>query len=180
MRQVLYLLGEFDDDDVEWLLANGVCERVGSGAAIIDEGRPPGALYLVLDGTLAATTAALGGGELARLSRGTLAGEMSFVDELPPSATVRAVDEALVLAIPRAALSARLSADAAFAARFYRAVARLLSERLRASNRLLAGQTSPRLDETRQQADELDVAGLDTVYLAGQRFERILRRLSQS
>jgi CRP-like cAMP-binding protein len=105
---------------------------------------------------------------------------MSFVDELPPSATVRALDDALVLAVPRAALSARLGADAAFAARFYRAVARLLSERLRASNRLRAGETSPHLDETRQQSDELDVAGLDTVYLAGQRFERILRRLSQS
>jgi CRP-like cAMP-binding protein len=179
MRQVLYLLGELDDDDVEWLLATGVCQRIESGEAIIDEGQPPGALFLVLDGMLAATTAALGGGELARLSRGTLAGEMSFVDELPPSATVRAVDDALVLAIPRAALSTRLEADARFAARFYRAVARLLSERLRASNLLLAGEASPHLDETRQQPDELDVAGLDTVYLAGQRFERILRRLSK-
>jgi CRP-like cAMP-binding protein len=180
MRQVLYLLGEFDDDDVEWLLATGVRQRVVAGAAILNEGRPPDALFLVLDGTLAATTAALGGGELARLARGTLAGEMSFVDELPPSATVRALDDALVLAIPRLALSARLSVDAAFAARFYRAVARLLSERLRASNRQVAGDLGPHLDEDRQQPDELDVAGLDTVYLAGQRFERILRRFNDS
>jgi CRP-like cAMP-binding protein len=180
MRQVLYLLGEFDDDDVEWLLATGVCQRVVAGAAIIDEGCPPDALFLVLDGTLVATTAALGGGELARLVRGTLAGEMSFVDELPPSATVRALGDSLVLAIPRAALSRRLGVDAVFAARFYRAVARLLSERLRASNRLLSGDSRPDLNERLQQPDELDVAGLDTVYLAGQRFERILRRLSDS
>src|SRR4051794_39388503 len=108
MRHVLYILGDLDDDDVEWLLATGQRQRVPSGAAIIEEGHPPRALFLVLDGTLAVTTAALQGGEVGRLCRGTLAGEMSFVDALPPSATVRADGAALVLAIPRAALSARL------------------------------------------------------------------------
>jgi len=49
--------------------ATGVCERIAPGASIIDEGRPPSALFLVLDGTLAATTAALDGGEIARLMR---------------------------------------------------------------------------------------------------------------
>jgi CRP-like cAMP-binding protein len=177
MRHVLYILGDLDDDDVEWLLATGVRQRVPSGGTIIDEGRPPSALFLVLDGTLAATTAALSGGEVSRLVRGTLAGEMSFVDGLPPSATVRALSDALVLAIPREALNARLRDDATFAARFYRAVARLLSERLRTSNQARAGGTAVHLDESIQEPDELDLIGLDTVYLAGQRFDRILRRL---
>jgi CRP-like cAMP-binding protein len=177
MRQVLYLLGELDDDDVEWLLHNGVRQRVSAGGELIRERQTANALFLVLDGTLVAT--ALGDTELGRLGRGTLAGEMSFVDELPPSATVSALDDALVLVIPRVVLSSRLRADPAFAARFHRAVARLLSERLRASNQQLAGRANPHLDETRQQPDELDVAGLDTVYLAGQRFKRILHRIGE-
>src|SRR3954468_189 len=120
MRHVLYILGELDDDDVEWLLATGERRQVPVGTAIIDEGLTPSALFLILDGTLSVTTAAMGGREVGQLGCGTLAGEMSFVDALPPSATVQASEDALVLAIPRAALSARLRNDAAFAARFYR------------------------------------------------------------
>jgi CRP/FNR family cyclic AMP-dependent transcriptional regulator len=177
MRTVLYILGDLDDDDVEWLLATGERQRVPTGTAIIDEGRPPTALYLVLDGTLVVMTKAMHDGEVGRLGCGSLAGEMSFVDHLPPSATVRAVEETLVLAIPREALSDRLQNDSAFAARFYLAVARLLSERLRASNRLRADATQVQLDESIQEPDELDLTSMDTVYLAGQRFDRILRRL---
>lgn len=177
MRTVLYILGDLDDDDVEWLLATGERRRVPTGTAIIDEGRPPRALFLVLDGMLAVTTKAMNGGEVGRFGCGNLAGEMSFVDALPPSATVRAVEDALVLAIPREALSHRLQNDPAFAARFYRAVARLLSERLRAANQSRAGVTQVQLDESVQDSDELDVTSMDTVFLAGQRFDRILRRL---
>lgn len=177
MRHVLYILGDLDDDDVEWLLAAGERQHIPSGVAIIEEGHPPSALFLVLDGTLAVTTAAMRSGEVGRLGCGTLAGEMSFVDALPPSATVRASGDALVLAIPREALSARLRTDAGFAARFYRAVARLLSERLRASNQSRAGVAQVQLDPSVQEPDELDVTSMDTVYLAGRRFDTILRRL---
>ena len=59
MRKVLYLLGELNDDDVEWLIANGTRQAVPAGAAIIEEGKTAGALYIVLDGTLSATVAAL-------------------------------------------------------------------------------------------------------------------------
>jgi CRP-like cAMP-binding protein len=177
MRHVLYILGDFDDDDVEWLLATGERRRVPPGTSIIDEGKTPGALFLVLDGTFSVTTAAMRGGEVGQLGCGTLAGEMSFVDALPPSGTVRAIESSMVLAIPREALGARLRHDPAFAARFYRAVARLLSERLRTANQLRAGVSQIRIDESVQESDQLDETSLDTVYLAGQRFDRILRRL---
>ena len=179
MRTVLFILGELEDDDAEWLASVGERRRVPAGTAIIEEGREADALYIVLDGTLAATIAARRD-PVGLLTRGTIAGEMSFVDGLPPSATVRPVGEALVLAVPRHLLQQRLQSDAPFAARFYKALAMLLSARMRTSNTLLLGDGALRLDEDVTDEDEMDPDSLDTVYLAGQRFDRILKRLAGS
>ena len=177
MRKVLYLLGELNDADAEWLIANGARQPVPAGAAIIEQGRPAAALYIVLDGALSATVAALGGQEVERLVCGAVVGEMSLVDGRPPSATVRARDDALVLAIPRQQLKAKLQEDSGFAARFYKAIAIFLSDRLRGKIEMLGGETQPRLDEHTFDADELDPAVMDSLYLAGQRFDRMLKRL---
>ena len=177
MRKVLYLLGELNDDDVEWLIANGTRQAVPAGAAIIEEGKTAGALYIVLDGTLSATVAALRDEEVERLVCGAIVGEMSFVDGRPPSATVRAHDHAVVLAIPLARLSAKLQQDMGFAARVYKAIAIFLSDRLRGKVQMLSGQQTPQLDEDVIDEDELDPVLLDTMYLAGTRFDRMLKRL---
>ncbi|HEX6508554.1 MAG TPA: cyclic nucleotide-binding domain-containing protein [Chloroflexota bacterium] len=177
MRSVLYILGELQDGDAEWMAAVGDRLRTPSGTTIIEEGRPNDALYIVLDGTLTATVTAQRDQEVGVMTRGTIAGEMSFVDGLPPSATVRAREDAVVLAIPRGALETRLREDTGFAARFYKALAMLLAERLRAGNRLLVGDAGPVLDEDVIDVDEMDPDSLDSLYLAGQRFDRILRRL---
>jgi hypothetical protein len=102
---------------------------------------------------------------------------MSLVDGRPPSATVRARDDALVLAIPCERLKAKLQEDSGFAARFYKAIAIFLSDRLRGKLEMLGGEPQPRLDEDAFDADELDPALMDSLYLAGQRFDRMLKRL---
>jgi hypothetical protein len=84
----------------------------------------------------------------------------------------------VVLAVPRNALEERLRRDAGFAARFYKALAMLLADRLRAGNKMLAGDGGPVLDEDVVDVDEMDPDSLDTLYLAGQRFDRILKRLA--
>jgi CRP-like cAMP-binding protein len=178
MRSVLYILGELQDEDAEWLAAVGARQRAPAGTAIIEEGRQNDALYIVLDGTLTATVAGQHAQDVGLLTRGTIAGEMSFVDGLPPSATVRARGDAVVLAVPRNALEERLRRDAGFAARFYKALAMLLADRLRAGNKMLAGDGGPVLDEDVVDVDEMDPDSLDTLYLAGQRFDRILKRLA--
>ncbi len=174
---MLYILGELDDDDVEWLLASGQRLHLTAGEVLIHEAQEPSALFLVLDGALSVSATRAGDVELARMGRGTLAGEMSFVDGLPPASTVRALEDTVVLAVPRNLLADRLRADAVFAARFYRAIARLLSQRLRAGNLARVGGRAPLLDETIQEPDEIDVIGLETAFLAGRRFDRILTRL---
>jgi CRP-like cAMP-binding protein len=105
---------------------------------------------------------------------------MSFIDASPPSSTVTALQPSTVLAIPKAALSAKLEMDMRFAAHFYRAIATFLSGRLRATvGRLGYGDgPSVSLDQDTHYADELDDNVMDNVHLAGARFERILKRLA--
>jgi CRP/FNR family transcriptional regulator, cyclic AMP receptor protein len=180
MRSVLYILGELQDDDADWMTSVGSLRRVASGTTIIEEGRPNDALYIVLDGSLTASIAAQRSQDVGLLVRGTIAGEMSFVDGLPPSATVRAQGDAVLLAIPRTALEARLRGDQAFAARFYKALAMLLADRLRQGNKRWAGADGPQLDGDVIDVDEMDPDSLDSLYLAGQRFDRILKRLASA
>lgn len=177
MRKVLFILGELSDDDVEWMIANGKKQQVPAGTVLIHEGQAVNALYIILDGSVSVLAQALGGQEIARLGVGEMVGEMSFVDARPPSATVKALEKATVFVIPRGELSIKLEQDHPFAARFYRAIAVFLSDRLRGTVSRLGYGRGQRLTEDVEYADELDPSVLDTVYLAGTRFDRMLKRL---
>jgi len=101
-----------------------------------------------------------------------LGGEMSLVDESPPSATVTVVQPTQILAIDKQLLVARLDSDAAFAARFYRAIATFLSIRMRNTVQRFGYGNAPVATE-----EELDIALLDTVHIAGARFDRMIKEL---
>jgi CRP/FNR family transcriptional regulator, cyclic AMP receptor protein len=177
MRKALFFLGILNDADVEWMIAAGAKQQLNPGEVLIREGKPATSVFLVLEGVLSVVAQAAGNREVARLRSGEIVGEMSFVDSRPPSATVQAVEPSSVLAIPRRDLEARLMQDAPFAARFYRALAVFLSDRLRSTVGLLgygAGQT---LEDQASYADEIDTAVLDNVSLAGARFDILQRRL---
>jgi CRP-like cAMP-binding protein len=174
VRKALFFLGILSDADVDWLIASGSRQRVSRGTVLITQGQPIDALYIVLDGALSVRVG--GDREVARLRAGEIVGELSFVDARPPSANAVAADEALVLAVPRAPLEARLDTDAPFAARFYRALAVLLADRLRATTSHLAyGEARPTGDA--DAPDEIEPAALERAALAGARFDWLLRRL---
>lgn len=172
MKKVLYILGEFEDDDADWLAAAGESRALTSGHVLIQEGEPIDSVFIVTQGTFAVTTGSAAR-EVARVGAGEVLGEVSYIDRRPPTATVTAVEESRVLALPRSVLTARIGDDPAFAARFYRAVALFLADRLRATLRQVAGEAAdgPGAD------DELDLEALESVSRAGVRFERILQRL---
>jgi bacteriocin-type transport-associated protein len=180
MRKVLYILGQLDDTDVEWLVENGHKEQVPAGKILIEEGQPINTLYITLDGLLSVTDAEVGGRELAKLGAGEIVGEMSFIDASPAASTVTALQPSTVLAIPKTRLQAKLDRDLAFAVRFYKALAIFLAGRLRTVVGRLGYGDSPMqsLDEGTRYADELDQNVLDNVHLAGDRFERILQHLN--
>jgi CRP-like cAMP-binding protein len=152
MRKALYLLAAINDRDFEWLLKIGKRTPVAVGDALITEGKRIEALYIVLQGTFSVLTEATGDQEIARISTGEVLGEISFVDARPPSATVKAVEESLVWAIPRTLLVQKLSQDAIFASHFYQAIATFLSERLRTTVARL-GQPTLALEDEAVEAD---------------------------
>ncbi len=131
MEKALYLLAELSERDFDWFVQSGELVQISPGQALIQEGSSINAIYLVLEGTLAVTVSALKDHEIARLSAGEVVGEMSFVDERAPSATVSALDVVRVWKIPRIRLMQKLSNDRSFAANFYQAIAIWLSHRLR-------------------------------------------------
>lgn len=178
MRKALIILGQLDDGDVEWLATHGTQRRLADGEVIVQEGRPLDALFFTLGGWLLVTLR--DGQEIARLGAGEVVGEIAFVDSALPSATVAARGEAVVLALDKKLLQQRLQADPGFAARFYRALAIFLADRLRATTRRLGYGKSGDLESEGLLQDELDAGILDTLHQAGDRFHRLLRRLASA
>ncbi len=172
IRKVLYILGQLCDTDIDWVASVGVRKYLCAGEILIHQGKPIDAVYIVLEGCLS-VLAQGESTEIARIGAGEIVGEMSYVDSRPPLATVMALERSLVLAIPRPLLTEKLEQDSAFAAHFFRALAIFLSSRLRDTVGLLGYGVSRPLAQSVD--NELDDNLLDTVYLAGSRFERLLK-----
>jgi len=100
---------------------------------------------------------------------------MSLVDPAPTAVSVEVSADATVLRIPDAVLRDKLAADFAFAARFYRAICVFLADRMRSTTRRMGYGDSQAADTAK---DELNESVLDTVHLAGARFDRMLKKLA--
>jgi CRP-like cAMP-binding protein len=197
------IFGELFDSDVDWMITHGSILRLEPDDRLIQAGRPADMFYIVLQGLLstaitAGKSSALTqifsqiaadgpssepvGREVARSSRGEVAGETTLIDSRLSKFAVSAVDPSTVLAIPRKELSIKLQQDPGMATRFYRVLTILLSERLTSLiNRLgyskstyKAGQS---LDVNTVYEDELDLDLIDNLALGGARFDWMLKRL---
>lgn len=173
MRKALYILGELDDADVEWLSENGSRQHVPQGTVLIRKGEPVSKLFVVLEGRLAVSAA--DGKEVASLLSGEVVGEISFVDSRPPSASVVAAEDTQVLSVPGDMLRKKLEKDPLFAARFYRALAVFLADRLRVTTARFGYGSNA---EDAHAADELSEDQIDAIDLAAVRFDQMLKRLS--
>ena len=177
MKKVLFILGELDDDDIDWVIETAVRQDVVAGTVLIREGQPIDTLYILLEGTLSVSVAAMGDREIAQLSSGDVVGEMSFIDTRPPSATVTATQPSLVLSIPREQLATKLRQDVGFASRFYRSLAIFLSHRLRVTVNQLGYGSNNQFEMTDLSRDDLTRDAKDNVALAETRLDWLLRRL---
>lgn len=185
MRKVLYILGQLDDSDVEWLAENGTREKLPKGTVLIQNGVKSENLYIVVDGRLAVTLP--NGFRLAEVGVGEILGEISLVISSPPTASVVVEEDCAVLAVPQKKLRKQLERDAAFSGRFYRALAVFLANRMRSTLSTLGYGTPSAAAPGKAIADEddahdgdlLDDEVLDEVYNAGLRFERLLKKLAQ-
>lgn len=131
MQQGLELLNELETDDIDWVMSTGDEQQVIANHQLIKEGALPDALYFVLEGMVGVHVSTLENRQVATLGPGEVVGEMSFLSDQPASATVQAVENSLLLALPTAALKSRMEENPKFAARLYRAFALLSQSRLR-------------------------------------------------
>lgn len=179
MRRVLFILGQLNDSDVEWLSSVGKRQKIAPGTELIREGSDLDTIYIVLDGQMSVWA-----GRHTRISTmasGDILGEISFVDSSKTSASVKCETESLVLAIPKATISNRLNTDVGFAARFYKALALFLADRMRnVTRRMGYGNLQDDAPAEDTDIDQLDVEVLDKIHLAGARFERILQKLARN
>jgi CRP/FNR family transcriptional regulator, cyclic AMP receptor protein len=176
MKKALYMLAEFSDRDFDWLLSAGKRKKVTADSVLIKQGEPTDALYLVLAGALVVTAgeaSETGSDPIAQLGPGEIAGEMSFVDARPPSATVKAAEDSLIWVIPRSKLAAKLLQDSEFASHFYQAIAVFLSDRLRAALTQL-GYAKAQFSDIEQEVDPQIIDNLD---LAKARLDWLLNQL---
>lgn len=178
MRRVLFLFGELNDSDVEWLGSAGRVVKLAAGNALIMAGTRPNQLAILLDGELSVVLPTAPVTELARLLEGEIIGELTFLDPRPPLVTVTAVESSLVLQIPHQSVAARLARDDAFAARFYRGLGVFLASRLReTTGRFGVATATAGVAEHYVEADELDDEGMERTALAGRRFEFLRSKL---
>jgi CRP-like cAMP-binding protein len=143
------------------------------GTVLVPLGARIDFLYFVLDGRLAVFTKARD--TINTLESGEIIGEMSLVDPAPTAVSVEVVADATLLRIADGILREKLSSDPAFAARFYRALCVFMADRLRQTTQRMGYGAAT---EDKHAKDELNEDLLDTVHLAGARFDRMLKRLA--
>lgn len=187
LRKVLLVFAVLKDSDIAWMIANGVTEKVVPDTVLIQQGKPVPAVYILLEGTLGIYISLVKNGittekEVAKSVKGEILGEMSFIEIGTASATVKAVENAWLIGLPQTQLAAKLEEDRAFAGRFYRAIAVVLSNRWR--DRLtrrgfatLANDLTSMLSEEIDAEDELDFDVLEGTAIAGTRFDWMIRQL---
>jgi CRP-like cAMP-binding protein len=176
MRKAIQMFGLLDDVDIEWMAKVGSSRYVNRGTTLIQQGKQIDSLYILLEGNLSVTTGYPEPREIASLLAGEILGEISFVDSRPPVASVLAVQDAHVLELPRQAIYSRLEKDLGFAARFYRAIASFLADRLYVTvGRFGYGSAQQDVD-----VDELSDASMDQVSLGALRFDGLMKKVTNS
>jgi CRP-like cAMP-binding protein len=177
MRKVLYIFGLLSDDDVAWMAETGTVQSLGDGTTLIRQGSQLDKVYILIEGHM--TVSIEGLGTVAQLGAGEMLGEMSFVDGSPTSATVAARGTVKFLQLNKQDLETRFAADPSFGFRFFKALSVFLADRLRGTvKRLGYGGSSGDLDSDEILEDEIDETLLDTVSIAGERFDRMIQTLS--
>jgi CRP/FNR family transcriptional regulator, cyclic AMP receptor protein len=186
-QQFLFIfLGEFNNSDLEWIVRKSKKESLHSGIILIHEGRKIDALYIVLSGLLSVFISSEDGDkELARISSGEIVGEISFIDDRPPLATVKAIAETEVLAISRMNLTKKLQEDLGFASRFYHGISLCLSDRMRGTVRLLGYGDDTQIKEAQNHPDWeenalINPSVVDNMKLAKAKFNWLVQSLSSS
>jgi len=180
LRKVLVLFADLNEQDVDWLRNLGQLQRLPPGGVLIDEGQQVSDLSLVLAGDARVQVHSQGQLRVVGSSRrGELLGEMSLFNRggHGASARVDTLDGLELLNINIDALLAALAGDPARASRFWRALARMLSQRSRDQLLERGLAATSRQAEAQRDDEEIDLGQLTGISTAGSRFDWLCRQL---
>lgn len=173
LRKVLMLFASLEEQDVHRLASIGKLLSIPPDSELLQQGAEVPALYLILSGQAEILLTQSGTTQLVGSSRrGELLGEMTLLldDQRGASACVRSEQGMDLLSVDRCKLQAELTQNPAFASRFFRGVACMLSQRSR--DQLHAQQRAVSSYETEQNAlDSLDLHQLEAISRAGRHFD---------
>lgn len=114
---------------------------------IFEEGQPGAAFFLIIEGKVSVEiyrekyTA-----NLAVLEKGAFFGEMALLDESPRSASARAVEPTRTLALYRNDLNRLIHSSPETACHIFRALARIIGDRLRSTNDLVQDESTSEIE----------------------------------
>jgi CRP/FNR family cyclic AMP-dependent transcriptional regulator len=176
MKRVLFVLGQLSDNDIEWMIDNGKKQTINEGEFLVKQGESIVNIFIVLAGGFRIFNAQNPDYNIAQIGSGEIVGEMSFLDERPPSVSVMATQTSSVYSISLERMKQFMEVDTSFAARFYYSIGLFLSDRLRkTTGRLGYGSL-----EENEDMDEINLNVLSQVGQAGSRFSRMLNKFAES
>ena len=155
------LFANLSADELATLAPLSRCLRFGPGETVVREGEPGNCLYQVVSGRLEVSKQRPAGGaanlEVAQLGPAAVFGEMTLCTDAPRQATVRTLEETLLLEVERRDLVPLLAANPAL----LEDLGNLVSERQRELDQLsdaaAAAQTSWLIERMRQLFTDLGV-----------------------
>jgi CRP-like cAMP-binding protein len=126
----------FNDAELAQLEKSGERKTVSAFAHIVIEGELSWGLYVILEGTVGVFKKTESGKtyDVGHLKQGGFFGEMSLVDELPRSATVRALTETKLFYLSKESFNQFLAASPDRKMRFFENCTAQLIKRLRELN----------------------------------------------
>jgi len=169
-------LGILDDGDLEWLIENGSAKQLQEGDYLLRQAIPVEAMYFLLTGTLSVELEKPQPRQLAEIESGEVVGEISLLDSRPSTASIRALDESLLLEIRHDALKPKLETDLGLQARLYKSLGMFLAQRMR-STILTLGYGEDRSEEDEEEIDEIEPQLLDGIERAAKRFELMVSKV---
>ena len=130
------LLRELSNTDLDWMITSGKRERLPAGQQLLTPQGNQDVIYVLIEGQLGLNFLAESPSNMSTtapidaLNQGEIVGASALFG-MPEMAVISTLEPSMVMSLPVAELQAKLTEDVAFAAHFYRAIAVMLSNRVR-------------------------------------------------
>lgn len=131
------LFKEMTDHELEIVMKKVFEKPYKKGSTLFVEGMSGEVLYIITEGSVEITKKKKGGGEVevARLGQGEIVGEMSLIDSGLRTASGRTGTDSKLVVITKKSFNEMLESDPAIAAKILMELLRVVSKRLRETDK---------------------------------------------